>query len=433
MRELEEVMLVNRNSRLACAATLLGAFLLPGGAHAIKCDDVALPNKIFGAGGSAVTATLRKIAVAIANDSEGDAAQRTTIFFADPGACLGFGDYLSGKTTRPFKYWVAGATAAETDKTCDAADGGQALDFSHMGNDDDLCPDAVVPDNVGDFAAPIQTVNLITGLSSNETSISAEALYFIFGYGPTGQAAPWTDGTGVFTRQSTAFVTYLVGAHIHVPATAFNGATKWFADDTAAVQKNGDIVTKVSTYSTDETKAAQALGYVSGSTADASRALVKTLAFQGFGQSCGVYPDSSLAALDKINVRRGKYALWAQGHYFTKVDGNGVPLNEKVANFINWSAGKELAPGTKVNPFEQVIQAGDIPECAMEALREGTTGAFYSHAPSKPCGCFFEKTAIGTAPEACESCEADADCGSETPKCNYGFCESYRADGEEEG
>lgn len=78
-------MLVKRQYQLACALTLGGTFL-PSLAHAVPCDDIDLPNKIFGSGGSAVTATLRRIAVAIANDTTGDPSERTTIFYSDPNA-----------------------------------------------------------------------------------------------------------------------------------------------------------------------------------------------------------------------------------------------------------------------------------------------------------------------------------------------------------
>jgi hypothetical protein len=426
-------MLVKRKKQLACALTLGGAFLLPAAAHAVPCDDINLPNKIFGSGGSAVTATLKKVALAIANDPNGTPSEQTTLFYTDPNACDGYADFLAGKSSRVFKYWVAGQTA---DQTCEARAGGQPLDFSHMGNASDLCANPVVPAGIGDFAAPVQTVNLITGLTptggSNEKSISAEALYFIFGFGTGGQVSPWNDGAGVFVRQSTSFVTLLVAAHINVPASAFVGPGKWAADNASAIQTNSLVVTAVSGYTgTDDTKAAQALGYVSGSTADQNRSKVKTLAFQAFGQTCGVLPDSTATALDKLNVRKGKYALQAQGHYFAPVDSNGVPTNDRVRNLINWFNGTEQPPGSSVSAFDQTILAGDIPECAMEVKRDGTVGAFSSFAPLKPCGCRFEAVAGGAVPASCTACAADADCGGDSPKCNFGYCEAYRNGGEE--
>src|SRR5690348_17192302 len=137
--------------KLACPFTLLGALLLPSTAKAVPCDDIEAPNKIYGVGGSAVTATLRKIAVAIANSASGNPAERTTIFYSDPNACDGYAAFLSGKATGTFRYWVAGATAAETDKSCEARIGGQPVEFAHMGNDAAFCPDGTVPAGIGDF------------------------------------------------------------------------------------------------------------------------------------------------------------------------------------------------------------------------------------------------------------------------------------------
>lgn len=427
-------MLVKRKHQLACALTLGGTFLLPAVAFAVPCDDINLPNKIFGSGGSAVTATLRRISVAIANDATGTPADRITIFYTDPNACDGYGDFASaaGTSTRVFKYWVAGATAAETDKTCEARIGGQPLDFAHMGNAADFCANPVIPAGIGDFRAPIQTVNLVTSPLSNETSISAEALYFIFGFGPSGGVAPWTSGAGVFVRQSTSFVTPLLGSHIDLLATDFIGPGKWAATNAEAVATNPLVITAIQGYTgTDEAKAAQSLGYISGSTADTRRADIKTLAFQGFGATCGVLPDSTSTSFDKVNVRQGKYPLWAQGHYFAKVNAFGEALNPNVRNLIGWFDGSTTPPGTAVSAFDQTIKAGDIPACAMSALREGTVGPFYSYAPPKPCNGRFEFVANGSTEH--DECTADAECSGDTPSCNFGFCEAYRAEGEEEG
>ena len=83
--------------------------------------------------------------------------------------------------------------------------------------------------------------------------------------------------------------------------------------------------------------------------------------------------------------------------------------------------------------FDNTISAGDIPACAMEALREGTTGPFYSYAPPKPCVGRFEYVATGSTEH--EECTVDADCDADEDltSCNFGFCEAYRGENEEEG
>jgi hypothetical protein len=422
-------MLLKTGPILACALSLGAVFLLPSKAHAILCDDVALPNKVYGVGGSAVTGTLKKISLAIAKDATHTDARTTIIYHDDLGACAGYAAYLSGKVTGNFRYWIADALN-DADQRCEARAGGQPVTFSHMGNDATFCPDGSVPDGVGDFTAPIQTLNLITDKKSNELSISAEALYFVYGFGPAnpaGPAAPWTVGTGVFKRQFDSFASLFLAAAIKVPSAGF----KWPDANLKATQ--GDVINGITGYSTTEELATQSLGYVSGSAADAKRSVVKTLAYQHYDQSCGVYPDSTSAAFDKVNVRSGKYYLWAPGHYFTKVDGDGKPLDAQVENLLGWFSKKTAAPGTSVNAFEQSILAGDIPQCAMQASREGTLGAISSYADPKPCSCFFEHATNPTVTSACTPCADDTECGGDTPSCNFGYCEAYRANGEEEG
>lgn len=278
-----------RKARLVCG---LGSTLFWGTtpASAVPCDGIALPHKIFGAGDSAFTATLKRVALAIGNDTNGVLAEQTTVFYSDPNACDAYTDFLAGKSNRVFKYWLAGSTA---DQIREARAGGQPLDFAHLPSELDLCGETEPPAWVGSFPAPVQTLSLVTGALSDQTVLSAEALYLIYGFGPSGQVSPWTDGSGVFNRQSTAFVTGLLGRAIQVPAS-------------------------------------------------------------------------------------------------------------------------------------------DVPDCAMRAQRDGTLGALFSYAPPKPCGCYFETIASGSA-GACEACEADADCSGDTPRCNFGFCEAYRASAAREG
>lgn len=422
-------MLLKTSSTLACALSLGAVFLLPSKAHAILCDDLALPNKVYGVGGSAVTGTFKKIQQAFNADAAGT-DERTTIIWHDAlGACAGFQEFLKGKASGQFWYWPTG-NPKDAALPCDARAGGQPVTFSHMGNDPTFCPNPEVPDGIGDFNAPIQTLNLITDKKSNQLSISAEALYFIYGFGSTGQAAPWTDGTGIFQRQFDSFASLLLGAAINVPSASF----KWAAKEQST---QGKVISAITTYATTEELASQTLGYVSGSAADGARnsatGAVKTLAYQHYDQTCGVYPDSEPSKFDKLNVRLGKYYLWAPGHYFTKVNANGRPEDARVENLIGWFTKKTDAPGTSVNAFEQSILAGDIPQCAMQASREGTLGAISSYADPKPCACFFEHATDPNVTSTCTPCTTDSQCGGDTPSCNFGYCEAYRLAGEEEG
>jgi hypothetical protein len=420
-------MLLKTGPILACARTLGAAWLLPSSAHAILCDELTtLPNKIYGAGGSAVTGTLKKVALAIAKDPNKTDERTTIIYHDDLGACAGYQAFLSGKITGQFRYWVEGIEN-DVDQRCDAKPGGQELDFAHMGNDASFCPQGTLPEGFGDFTGAVQTMNVITDKKSNEVSISAEALYLIYGFGPQGEVSPWTDGTGVFRRQFDSFAGAFFYESIGIPALS----AKW-AENEKITQ--GEVISAITKYANnEEEKARQTLGYVSGSAADTKRSLVKTLAYQHYDQECGVYPDSSAASFDKINVRTGKYYMWTAGHFYAPVDAKGKIINPRVANLFGWFTAKTKPPGTTVNAFEQSIAAGDIPQCAMQATREGTLGAISSYADPKPCSCYFEHVTNSAITSACTPCTSDSQCGGETPACNFGYCEAYRSEGEEEG
>jgi hypothetical protein len=430
----------------ACGAATFGASL-PALAQVPNCVDVPeYANAVVGAGGSAVSPTLSEVARAIAG-SDAAPAEKFTIFYWAPSACTGyraFKDGVSPATAQSFTYYVAGATAALGEKKCNGTS--LPIAFSHMGSEVEFCAGETKPAEVGDFPAPIQSINIIAHKDSNETKISAEALHYIFGYGQNGQVAPWTAGDGVVQRDDTSFVHNIVAAYIKVPATAFwwdktpgyvpadhGGAPDpkaAFADN--HVTSNGATFTAITTFVTSGGSPNQTLGYISGSNADKARATIKTLALQAIDQRWAVLPDSSETALDKLNVRKGNYALWAPGHFFGKVGANKKLTDAKVAKLIGWFNRTEVAPGN-VDVTKAIITAGDIPECAMEAYRDTAVGPIYSYAPAKPCGCYFETNASGAKPAACVACEADSDCSAEGQKCNFGYCEAYRAAGESEG
>lgn len=404
-----------RKTHILCAAAVLSGIVLPSAASAVPCSSLDLPNPIYGAGGSAITATLKRVAVELAKLPEAD---RVTIFYSDPGACSGYQAFLDENVKTQFKYW----DAAGVETKCDADDliNGQPVDFAHMGNAADFCIGGTQPNDVLDTLGPVQTVNLITNKSSVEDSISAEAAYLAFGLGAAGDAGPWTIEAGLQLRKSDSFVHLFVAESLGVPPTAFKGFSPPWGTNQEIVQAVGNFAT-----------ADASLGYVSSSAAEAGKATVKTLAYQHFDQTCGVYPDSTATRFDKQNVRRGKYHFWTPGHFYARHQGGEI-ANENAAKLIGWFTGTLAAPGD-IDVNEQIILAGDTPQCAMQVQREGTVGAISSFAPDKPCGCYFETIALKEVPETCSTCEADTDCGGDTPSCNYGFCEAYRAEGEVEG
>lgn len=395
-----------RHRTTLLAVSLASTFSLPALAQddVVACEDLNLPNPIYGSGGSAITATLAKVATALAGLDE-----PITILFADPGACTGFQAFLDGNATTNFKYWNA---KGEQLSCSPPAVGGIEPAFAHMGNPAEDCAGLTLPDDVGDFLAPVQTLNLITSIDSSETSISREAAYFIYGWGNESEAPPWTNASALARRRTDSFVHNFLATAIGLPAGNFIGTEGGTQQDIV------EHIVRAAATDPDST-----LGYVSGSAANNkdNRQLIKTLAYQHTGQECGYWPSSGPDSFDAINVRKGLYHFWTPGHFFAKVDEKGKPTDANVAEFLGWFQGSLQAPGG-VDVTKIIIESGDIPGCAMQATREGITGPVSSYAPDAPCGCYFDYVATGKT--SCDTCEKTSDCsGSET--CRNGFCEAY--------
>ena len=401
---------------LSCLAAGTAFGLVAPAALAAPCADLDLPNPIYGAGGSAVTATLKAVGTALAGLDE-----PITILYADPGACPGYQQYLDNAITTSLKYW----TADGTQQTCDPPLEGQPADFAHMGNDHDFCIGLDLPDdypeNYKETLAQVQTLNFIVDKDSSQKSISAEALYYLYGLGAEAAGIePWTDPTHIVLRSTGSFV------HQFAAVAVFGDPARVYFDHPTtggsgvAVQTQQEGINAL--LAIGETSPESPLFYVSSSAADANRASVRTLAYQHFGQSCGYWPDSSESALDKLNVRTGKYQFWTPGHFYVRLDGSGNAANPLAGDLVSWFTG-EAEPPEGVNVTELVIQSGDVPLCAMSVQREGVTGAISSYAPPVPCNGYFEKIATGETEHA--ECEFDSDCDDANPKCHFGFCEAY--------
>jgi len=420
--------ILNHFQVVVAAAAGLATFAFTPALFAAPCDDLGLdPEKvIYGSGGSAVTPVLGAIAVGLQALPEDE---RFTIFYDDTaGACGGYSWWRTPVADQgSFKYWLADTPVAEP-LTCEAPR--DRVQFAHMGNTPALCPgDVPVPEGAAKFFASIQTVNFITDIDSQEESISAEAAYHIYGFGPgVHDIAPWNNPAALFGRQASAFVSVFIASIIGVPAASF------VYQPANIFTTNGAVVSAVAAHATPE----EALGFVSGSNAQAGEfpsegaPRVKTLAYQHFDQTCAYLPDSERGTSDRANVRSGQYYIWTPGWFYAHVDDEGVAENEHIRNLIGWTAGTIDSPeGIPVQ--EIVIQAGDVPLCAMHAIRpEGDVSAIQSYAPANPCNGWYEFVATGET--SYQTCNETADCdGAEQSEngdeigeqCRYGYCEAY--------
>lgn len=430
----------------ALAAALgLSALVSAGSAHAVTCSSVIAANSlshvIFGSGGSAITPTLAKVAYVL-----GKANPPIFVFYQDAGgAQVGYQTFTNGTggtAARPFKYWLAATDVTGTAPTCTAdASTGQTVDFATTGGTLALFAGETLAADTGVFVGPTQGVNIIVPKDSTETSISAEGLFFVYGFGNDSQFAgatnpiPWTDKTYIYQRASTSFVQQFVrgaiqslgGTAASFPADFANASTQTILHSASGKDDNQGTVDSL-VYAAGQGKAQNAIGFTSGPTADKNRASVHTLAYQHQGQTTGYWPDSTPEAFDKINIRNGHYFLWDTNQFFTKINGSNVNptvsqiVNPDVRAFVGYFGG-QLTPPADADVNRAIIETGSIPLCAMQVQRASDFSGLSCYAPSTPCGCYFESIATGTA--TCDACTADEQCSGSAPKCHFGFCEAY--------
>jgi ABC-type phosphate transport system substrate-binding protein len=393
-------MRIEHIARLAVASCACLAGVLMTSAASAATDCSTLPTPIYGVGGSSLSAILGHIAGELSNLST-----PVTVVYQSPGNCFGINDLSAGTSlTGTASYWDTNGKQ----QTCNLPIAGVTPQFGALNTYVTTCAGVTsLPDGIGDFLGPIQSFDFVVPKASSQTVISAAAAYFVYGFGATGQAAPWTDETEIIKRDTNSAATLLVGLAINVPPEKFKGVDG---------KNNAGVITDVSTATNPE----NAIGFVAGEIADANQNVVTTLAYQHYGQSCGYWPDSSLGALDKKNVRNGQYPIWGNIHLIAPVDGSGVPSDPNVKTLIDaYSGNISLPSGKDVRQVE--TEAGAIPDCAMEVQRTSDFGDYQSYAPTEPCTCLFEKVATGTT--SCQACDASTPCGASAPNCRFGYCE----------
>ena len=395
--------------RVACfAAAMLGALAArPALAQNPACSS--LPNPVYGMGGSAQDPLVRAVAAALA----GSSSPTTIIYDSSKGACSGINALYGASPLKVSvgRYWLPNGTEAR----CDLAVTGQAASFGALQTEAQRCPDipATLPADIGRFDGPVGSVNVFVHPQSSQTSISSEALYNIYGFGADSGVAPWTDPSVIIRRNASSAVQIILGLATGIPPSRFHPTT-------IDAVTNPESVRLVAEAANPQA----AIGFASSQVVDSgtNRSRVRSLAYQDKGQTCGYWPDSTVDAFDKANVRSGQYALWSTLKFYAKVDGAGKitdPNTEKVVRYFTERV--DLPDNLDYTKF--VIDAGSVPSCAMNAKREGDLGAISSYAPPNPCHCYYDFVATGAT--SCKSCTTSADC-SGTQRCSrHKYCEAY--------
>jgi hypothetical protein len=390
---------ISARRTLSTAGVALGlmAGLAPRSAAAAPCS--ALPNVIYGIGGSAHVPVIGKIAARLAGQSS-----PVSVVYASPGACFGYGAFADPtyKLTGTATSWSSSGQSV----TCELPANGVRPDFGAAGVFPASCSSVgTQPAGTKAFDGPVTAWSLFVPQQSTQQSISAEAAYFVFGFGAAGQVSPWTDEASLVVRNSTSAAQIAVALAAGLPPDRFKGTD---------AQTNSRSIQLVAGATNKEA----ALGFASVENVDANRSggtPVRALAFKAKGQSCAYLPDSTANSFDKSNVREGTYWLWSQSHYTAPVDASGRPTNPLVATFLaNVSTPDQGA-------LDVLSTTSNVPKCAMNVWRDADNGALYSYQPSEPCGCYFEKKATGRS--TCATCTQSSECPSSSPVCRFGFCE----------
>jgi hypothetical protein len=319
-----------------------------------------------------------------------------------------------------------------------------------MGNTPALCPgNPTLAAGTNKIVAPVMTLDFITHYDSNQRSISQEALYHILGFGAgVYDIEPWNNNNAIYGRTLSSFVAQFASGAIGVPAASF----KLINDASHVFAQNDQVVTAVNAWADAE----ESLGFVSGSNATKgyNEQKTRTLAYQHTDQTCAYLPDSEEGKPDRANVRNGQYYIWTPAWFYTQVDDQNVPVDDNVAKLVGWFDGSLETPdgfltifnktppaGTPTpandievdNVQEVIVLAGDVPLCAMHAIRrQGDFSAIESFAPANPCNGWYEDIALGEPTH--QPCDVSTQCDGYTEndedepngeQCRFGFCEAY--------
>jgi ABC-type phosphate transport system substrate-binding protein len=388
--------------RLATSIVLATVTLAPTALRAAEC--AALPNPVYVTGSTAAKPLLIELGKYLSTQPS-----PITIVYLGQGSCTGVDAILNGTPIQGSGN-AAPSTwdATGTEKKCDVsiplvADIGisdvfATTCFSLPGG---------LAGNVADFLGPVQSMTFAVPIGSPENAISAEAAYYVYGFGNDSGVLPWTDETVIFKRDANSGTQRMIAAAIGVPADRWKGT---------ATTGSSDLLQTLTLASPRQ----KAIGILAADVAQDNRTVLKVLAYQHGKQSCGYLPDRDATSNEKANVRDGHYAIWGPLHLLTRIDSNGYPLKSSASDVIGYLTGSKMAPGQLDLIFLEA-QRHVIPQCAMRVKRTQEMGPLAPFSPVGACGCYYEKLANGAT--NCTPCQRQTDCPTSAPVCSYGYCE----------
>jgi hypothetical protein len=396
-------------------------------------DCTTLPSPVYAAGSTAILPVMAKIGTFLAAQSS-----PATLVYLPNGSCKGISAVVNTVAVPPtpifspagmtnvFTYWDNNGNTLNCDITPPNLDGGAVtcgvnvtcLDLGLSDVFPETCqpfPNGL-PGGLKDHQGPVQAMTFVVPKdASTQTSISAEAAYFVFGFGNSSGVSPWTKAPSLIQRSATSGTQNMIAAAINVPAYRWYGVFH---------SKTSDVVAALQMANSLNDGAA--LGIMAAEDVDANRLgatpVIRELAYQHKGQLCGYLPDSAAGLFDKRNVRDGHYAIWGPVHV--------VPITQttNVNLIVNVLQGSMPLGNTDLVATEAKL--GIIPQCAMRVQRSTEVGPMMPLVQTSKCGCYYEEVANQQVGQhsTCMPCTTNKDC----PNLNYscpqfngmGWCEA---------
>lgn len=397
------------------------------GSSDVRCDAMAGTGKvIYVTGSSAAKPFLQEIAQQLATQS-------IRIVYVAAGSCIGV-DAAIHRTViqtgpppavaKSATYW---SNATSTGEPCQLPQQGVVFDLGLSDVFVQTCPgfELASLDSLGvkDAHGPIQTMAFVVPAGSSYSTISAQAAYFVFGFGRDGGViAPdsgipiWNDEDQLYVRTSNSGTQAMLAAAIGVPSS------RWLGRHLAS---SDEVARSLQAASATSSSADKAIGILAVDYIDSRdlRGQLRILAFQDTNQVCAFYPDSTATARDKRNVRDGHYPIFGPLHLLYRSDAAGNPEDaskrQELLDIVGYLSGSKPLPNG-VRLLDVFAKRGLIPECAMRVARNKDGGNLFGFTPTNPCSCAFELAATGMT--KCVPCQVQGDCKSDET-CSMGYCE----------
>jgi hypothetical protein len=374
-------------------------------AHAAPCAD--LPNAIYLQVGDTQSALMRRLGRALRDNTP----KPITLVWFTAGSCINISTMYTPTTIasgRAMQYVASAAedptwTPATANRTCEAPTANlQPPDIGNSALFNSACTTAAPPATLSLTRGPAQAYVLAVPKASNQTAITSEEAYFVFGFGAAGMITPWVNETQLFIRAVTTSTLLAWAANIGVPAD------KWKGDRRPG---SPEVVTALQT----STSPQQAIGILGAEVYDQFRDSLLQLAFRARGQQAAYYPDSTYSARDKKNVRDGHYTVWSPTIWMDFTSG-GNPVKPDARYIVDLIAGHTVTPAPNFDMISIIAAVGLVPDCAMGVTREVEGGPLSIYRPTESCACKFESV---TAASSCQTCTTTCATGT----CRNGFCE----------